>query len=163
VVRMGVLVERIWRLYDTPHGRKLVRYAMVSAISALVAFVVLTIVYGVLQLWTAVPSVLFSNIVAGFPAYYLNRRWVWQKSGRSHLRREILPFWVMSLTGIGVSIVAASLARNFAESHHLHHLARTVLVVGSNIAAFGILWFVKFLILNRLFAFDSLASAEVET
>jgi hypothetical protein len=38
-----------------------------------------------------------------------------------------------------------------------------VLVVGSNIAAFGILWFVKFLILNRLFAFDSLASAEVET
>jgi putative flippase GtrA len=135
---------------------------MVSAVSALVAFVVLTIVYGVLQLWTEVPSVLFSNIVAGFPAYYLNRRWVWRKSGRSHLRREILPFWVMSLTGIGLSLVAASLARNFAETHDLQHFARTVLVLGSNIAVFGILWFVKYLILNRLFAFDSLASTDVE-
>ena len=39
------------------------------------------------------------------------------------------------------------------------HLARTILVVGANIAAFGILWFLKFLILNRLFA--ELADAEV--
>jgi hypothetical protein len=38
-------------------------------------------------------------------------------------------------------------------------LARTVLVVGANITAFGILWVLKFLILNRLFA--EIADAEV--
>jgi hypothetical protein len=51
------------------------------------------------------------------------------------------------------------LARNFANTHHLEHLARTVLVVGANITAFGILWVLKFLILNRLFA--EIADAEV--
>ena len=53
----------------------------------------------------------------------------------------------------------ATLAHNFADAHHLHHLARTVLVVGANVAAFGILWLLKFLILNRLFA--QIADAEV--
>ncbi len=150
---------RLWRFCQTPQGLKVVRYTMVSIISALTSLVVLTIVYGVLRLWSEVISTLFANVVAGFPSYYLNRRWVWRKGGRSHFWRELLPFWVMSLTGIGFALYTASLAHNFADAHHLHHLARTVLVVGANIAAFGILWLLKFLILNRLFS--EIADAEV--
>jgi len=152
-------VVRLWQLYRTPEGQKIVRYTMVSAISALVSLVVLTIVYGVLRLWTEVLSTLFANVVAGVPSYLLNRQWVWGKTGRSHIWREILPFWVMSLTGIGFALYTASLAHDFADSHHLHHLARTALVVGANVSAFGILWLLKFLILNRLFA--QIADAEV--
>lgn len=55
--------------------------------------------------------------------------------------------------------VHSYLAHNFANEHHLHHLARTVLVVGANVAAFGILWLLKFIILNRLFT--QIADAEV--
>jgi putative flippase GtrA len=143
---------RLWQFVRTPEGLKLVRYTAVSVISALTSLIVLTIVYGVLRLWTEVVSTLFSNLVAGVPSYILNRRWVWGKSGRSHIWREILPFWVMSITGVGFALFAASLAHNFANVHHLHHLARTVLVVGANIAAFGTLWVLKFIILNRLFA-----------
>jgi putative flippase GtrA len=154
-------VARLWRFLRTPEGLKIIRYTTVSVISALTSLVVLTIVYGVLRLWTEVISVLFSNVVAGFPSYFLNRRWVWGKGGRSHLWREILPFWVMSLTGIGFALFTASLAHNYADTHHLHHLARTALVVGANVAAFGILWVLKFLILNRLFA--QIADAEVGT
>jgi hypothetical protein len=65
----------------------------------------------------------------------------------------------MSISGIGFALYTASLAHNFADAHHLQHLPRTALVVGANIAAFGILWFLKFLILNRLFA--QIADAEV--
>ncbi len=150
---------RLWRFCRTPEGLKLIKYTMVSAISALTSLVILTIVYGVLRLWTEVISVLFSNVMAGFPSYFLNRQWVWGKSGRSHLWREILPFWVMSLTGIGFALFTANVAHNYADAHHLHHLVRTVLVVGANVAAFGILWVLKFLILNRLFA--QIADAEV--
>ena len=150
---------RLWRFCQTPERLKVIRYAAVSAISALTSLLVLTIVYGVLRLWTEVVSVLFSNVVAGIPSYFLNRQWTWGKSGRSHLWREIVPFWVMSLTGIGFALVTAQLAHNFADTHHLQHLARTVLVVGANVAAFGILWLVKFMILNRLFA--QIADAEI--
>lgn len=152
-------VARLWRYLGTPEGIKLIRYTAVSAISALTSLVILTLIYGVLRLWDEVISTLVANLLAGIPSYILNRRWVWKKGGRSHLWREILPFWVMSITGIGFALYAASAAHNFADAHHLHHLARTVLVVGANIAAFGILWVLKFLILNRLFA--QIADAEV--
>ena len=150
---------RLWRLARSPQGLKVLRYTMVSVISALTSLVILTIVFGVLRLWGEVVSTLFANLMAGIPSYYLNRRWVWGKGGRSHIWREIVPFFVMSLSGILFALYAASLAHNFADAHHLHHLARTILVVGANIAAFGVLWFLKFLILNRLFA--ELADAEV--
>ena len=152
-------MARLWEYSRTPEGLKILRYTMVSIISAATSLVILTIVYGALQLWNEVVSTLFANIMAGFPSYYLNRRWVWRKGGRSHVWRELLPFWVMSITGIGFALYTATLARNFADSHHLQHLGRTVLVVGANVAAFGILWLLKFLILNRLFA--EIADAEV--
>jgi putative flippase GtrA len=152
-------IRRLWRFCQTPDGLKIVRYTMVSVISALTSLIILTFVYGVLRLWSEVFSTLFANVMAGIPSYILNRRWVWGKSGRSHLWREILPFWVMSLTGIGFALYTATLAHNYADSHHLHHLARTALVVGANVAAFGILWVLKFLILNRLFA--QIADAEL--
>jgi putative flippase GtrA len=150
---------QLWSFLHTPEGAKLARYTAVSAISALTSIVILTIVYGVLRLWTEVWSVLFSNVLAGVPSYFLNRQWVWGKSGRSHLWREVLPFWVTSLTGIGFALVTAQLARNYAQSHDLHHLARTVLVVGANVAAFGIVWLLKFMILNRVFL--QIADAEI--
>jgi len=156
---MSGRVGRLWEFVRTPQGLKMVRYTMVSLISALTSLVLLTITYGLLRLGTEVVCTLISNIMAGVPSYYLNRRWVWKKGGRSHIWRELLPFWVMSITGIGFALYTASLAHNFADTHHLHHLARTILVVGANIAAFGILWVLKFLILNRLFA--EIADAEV--
>jgi putative flippase GtrA len=156
---MKAAVVRLWDLARTPEGLKMVRYTAVSIISALTSLIILTIVFGVLRLWTEVYSTLFAPVMAGIPSYFLNRQWVWKKGGRSHLWREVLPFWVMSLTGIGFAIVTANWAHNYANGHNLQHLERTVLVVGANIFAFGVLWILKFLILNRLFA--QIADAEL--
>jgi len=132
---------------------------MVSVISAAISLVILTIVFGVLRLWSEVYSTLFSNVLAGIPSYILNRRWVWKKSGRSHIWREIVPFWVMSIIGIVFALIVAGWAHDFAVAHHLHHLVRTALILAANIAAFGILWLLKLFILNRIFA--QIADAEV--
>jgi putative flippase GtrA len=150
-MRVRSAVVRLWMFCHTPEGRKLVRYGMVSVVSALFTFTVLTLVYGVLQLWTEVPSVIFSNIVATFFNYFLNRRWVWGKSGRSSLLKEVVPFWIMSISGMVLALFTASLARQFSDAHHLGHWTRTVVVIGANTCAFGIIWIGKFLILNRIF------------
>jgi putative flippase GtrA len=145
-------VIQLWAFVQTPQGRKWVRYSMVSLISALISIVLITITYGILRLGSEVVCTLISNILAGIPNYFLNRRWVWKKGGRSHLWREVVPFWAMSIAGILFAIFTASLAQHFSNTHHLQHLARTVVVVGANIVGFGILWVLKFLVFNRLFA-----------
>jgi putative flippase GtrA len=142
---------RLWRLYHTPTGKKMIRYSAVSVISAAVSFSVLGLTYGVLRLWTEVPCALFANTVAGFPSYYLNRRWVWGKSGRSHIVKEVVPFWSTAAAGMVLAIFAAAEAHHLGSSYHLGHLTRTALVLGANLGAWGALWVLRFFILNVAF------------
>ena len=162
MLRMRDAALRLWRFLQTPRGRRLFRYFMASVVSTAVSFGVLTLVYGVFRLWTEVPSTLFANIVAIVPSYYLNRNWAWGRSGRSHMWREVVPFWSTSIVGILLSVGSASLARHISLEHHFHHLASTALVDGANIMTFAVLWVLKYLVFNRLFQHPAAAAADEE-
>jgi putative flippase GtrA len=155
-----VLLSRCWEFLHTPRGRKLFRYFAGSVICTGVSFVVLTLVYGVFRWWSAVPSAVFANGVATIPSYYLNRNWTWGCTGTGHLWREMLPFWVTSAIGIALSMLSEAFAHDLSASHHLAHLASTVLVDGANLVTFVVLWIAKFLIFNRLFRAVGLGADE---
>jgi putative flippase GtrA len=159
---MREFVERVWRLYHTPMGKRMFRYTMVSVISTIISFTALILVYGVFKIWTEVPSSLFGNVTGIAPSYYLNRHWAWGKSGRSHATREVVPFWVASLIGTLFSVLAAAEARHISLSHHLRHFDSTLLVVGAQVVAFSLLWVLKFIVFNRLFHVTPEAEAELE-
>ena len=144
-------LAHLWAWLHTPPGRKLFRYSMVSVISTAVSFVVLGLVYGVLRLWTEVPSTVFANAVATFPSYWLNRNWAWGKTGRSHLMKEVVPFWIAAAAGIAFSMVGAAVARDINTTEHLGHLAGTILVLVANVLSFGVFWVLKLMLFNRLF------------
>jgi putative flippase GtrA len=141
----------LWEKRDTPEAKHLVKYTMVSVISTMVSFGVLFIVFGVLKVWGAIASTVFANAAATIPSYYLNRKWVWGKGGRSHLTKEIIPFWSLSAVGIFVSIGGAGLARHISKVQHLSHTEQTALVLLANLASFGVFWVLKFMIFNRMF------------
>jgi putative flippase GtrA len=147
------VVSRLHALYawlHTHEGRKIFRYTMVSAISTAVSTLVIVLVYG-FHVWTEVPSTIFGNAVATFPSYWLNRKWAWGKHGRSHLVKEVLPFWFMAALGIAFSIIGASLARHVGIHYHLDHKVQTLLVLVANFLSFAIFWVVKLLVFNRMF------------
>jgi len=148
---MPPVLERFWAWLHTREGTKIFRYSMVSVISTGCSFATLFVVFGVLRLWSEVPSTVFANGLATFPSYWLNRQWAWGKSGRSHVVKEIVPFWVMAALGIAFSIVGASVARHLGQTHHLDHLAQTGLVLLANITSFAIFWVAKLMVFNRLF------------
>ncbi len=151
VTPMVTWAWRGWEWLHTHEGKKIFRYSMVSVISTAASFTVLLIVYGILQLWSEVPSTVFANVVATFPSYWLNRRWAWGKTGRSHLGKEVLPFWMMAGIGIAFSIVGASVARHIGKTHHLGHAELTALVLAANVFSFGLFWVLKLMLFNRLF------------
>ncbi len=144
-------VVHLWEKRDTPEARRLFKYTMVSVVSTAVSFGVLALVFGVLHLWGEIASTVFANVVATVPSYYLNRKWVWGKGGRSHVTKEIVPFWAMSAIGIMVSIGGAALARHIGTEHNLSHFDQTVLVLVANLVSFGVFWVLKFMLFNRLF------------
>jgi putative flippase GtrA len=149
--------SRLHGPYDWLHtheGRKIFRYSMVSVISSAVSLIVIAIVYGVLHLWSEVPSTIFGNLVATFPSYWLNRKWAWGKHGRSHLWKEVVPFWTLAGVGIAFSIVGAAAARHVAIKYDLDHFQTTVVVLLANVMSFGIFWVAKLLLFNKLFKIE---------
>lgn len=153
---MADLVVRLWDWLHTREGKKIFRYTMTSVISTAVSLVVLALVFGVLRLWSEVPSTIFANVVAAFPSYWLNRKWAWGKSGRSHMVKEVLPFWTMSLTSIAFSMVGASAARALGTMWHLQHVEQTLLVLTANVVSFGIFWILKLIVFNHTFRVPAL-------
>jgi len=148
------LVARVRQIAAHPSSLKLFKYAGVSVISTIVSQVTLFLTFGVFRVMSEVPANIVANVVATVPSYYLNRKWVWGKGGRSHFWREVVPFWVLSFVGLAFSSLAVYAAGVFARHRGLGHGAATLLVNAANLFAFGILWIVKFVIYNKLFHID---------
>ena len=137
------LVERS----RTPGGRKMIRYSLVSVVSVIVSQVVLFIAQ---SFWSARTSNIVAVCVSAVPSYYLNRAWAWGKTGKSHLMKEIVPFWSLALLGLIFSTWAADYAES--NAHHItsSELGARLVVNFAALAAFGVLWVGKFIIFNRV-------------
>ena len=83
------------RLHDFRHSpdfTKLWRYGTISVVSTAVSLTGLFFFYRILSFspgW----SNIWATVIATIPYYYLNRMWVFNKRGRSHLTKEVIPFW----------------------------------------------------------------------
>ncbi len=119
--------------------QRLGRYSAVSVMNVVITQTLLQ-----LALATSVSAVvanLFAVGVSAIPAYLVNRRWVWGKQGPHSIAREIVPFWSYAFIGLAVSTVAVA----WADTRWHSNLAVSI----ANIAAFGLLWAAKFVLLDR--------------
>ena len=95
-----------------------------------------------------------SNILAvclsAVPAYYMNRAWVWGKKGKSHFRKEILPFWGFALLGLLLSSITVTVASAAVGYEPGIEGWRRLVPNLANMFAFGILWVAKFFVLDAM-------------
>jgi putative flippase GtrA len=159
-LRHPVASARVW--IHTPQAGRFFRYSMVSVVSTVVSLGGLYFFFRVVKIGTATESNLLATSIASIPAYYLNRTWSWGKTGRSHVMREVVPFWTITAIGILLSSGAVHLATVSAHNAHLGHRGVTLVVEGANFATYGILWVGKFLVFNRyLFRVDDTIASPV--
>ena len=137
----------------TDSGRKKVRYFLASVITTIFSQAVLFLAnYG--RIATAVECSVIATAAGAVPSYYLNRAWAWGRSERSHLMKEVVPFWALAFFGLFVSIGAVDLADGQAKSAHLSHLAVTVIDNFAYLMAFVVVWVIKFIIFDKLVFVD---------
>jgi hypothetical protein len=74
----------------------------------------------------------------------------WGKNGKSHLWREVVPFWTLAFIGLAFSTWWAVAAESMARHRHLSHGGQTVVVELAVLASYGVLWIGKFVIFNKL-------------
>lgn len=133
----------------SPGGQKAIKYTLVSVIAVAVTQVALALIYLGLG-WTARSANIAAVSIGALPSYYLNRSWAWGKRGRSHLMKEVVPFWALALLGLVFSTFTTAWAEDFAVARYDSQLVRAVFVNGGSLAAFGVLWVAKFMIFNKV-------------
>jgi putative flippase GtrA len=129
--------------------RKLSRYAAVSLISTSVTLSLLG-----LLVYTRALSPGWANVVATgagtVPSFELNRRWVWAKTTRRSMLKEVVPFCALSFTGLGLSTLAVKLAASWAAGAGFGPGAVALASQAANLVTFGCLWVVQYVLLDRV-------------
>jgi putative flippase GtrA len=150
---LRALPPRIERFVRSEHFGKLWRYAAVSVVSTVTTLVLLYIFFRGFHLRVFWANVL-ATAIATVPSFYLNRNWAWGKSGRSHVTREIIPFWVIAFIGLVLSTWAVDAGDRLA--HHLNagHTVETLMVLGANFATYAVIWVGKFILFNKVLFVD---------
>jgi putative flippase GtrA len=130
------------------HTVKLFRYSALSVLFTGLTFVGLAILVGILNFPAGWANFLIvaTCIPLGFE---LNRRWVWSAPGGAWWKTpEVVPFGAMSLVGLALSTVAVH-ETGLAVAHWTRS-GRALAVDGANLAAFGTLWVIQYLVLDRV-------------
>jgi putative flippase GtrA len=133
----------------TPECAKVLRYVTVSGISTVLSLALLYIFYrkvGLTVRWANVVA----TVIATVPSYYLNRTWAWGRTGKSHFRREVLPFWIIALISLGLSTIAVQFAAHEADRLSQSHTVQTGLVLLANFVTYGVMWVGKFVLFNKI-------------
>ncbi len=136
-------------LARTQLGGRLLRYSAVSITSLALSEALLVSFNGGLG-WGAVKSSTVATGLATIPAYFLTRQWVWNRSGRSHLRKEVLPFWVIAIVGWLFATLAVKFAEDRTKESHVHGASSVVIVAAAYVFAYGVLWVGKFALFNKV-------------
>jgi putative flippase GtrA len=93
--------------------------------------------------WSGGLANAFAAMVVCGPAFLLTRSWVWKVEGTHDLRGQVLPFWVITVAGLIVSTICASVAQRL--------FGAGLAVNTASFAGYGIVWVVKFFLLGRIF------------
>jgi putative flippase GtrA len=120
---------------------KLIRYGLASVVGVAVSQAVLIFCSAVLG-WSGVVSNLAAVTVGGVPNYFMNRAWTWDNHEEHSLWTDVVPFWGMAFAGLALSTVFVAYAD--------HHWGTTFAISMASLLAFGLLWLVKFVVLDRL-------------
>jgi putative flippase GtrA len=138
---------RTWSATDG--GRKAIRYLVVSVLNVVLGEAVLGLSYLFLH-WSVLTAAVVAVAVATVPAYFLNRTWVWGQTGRSHLVKEVIPFWALAVVYLVLSVGAAQAAEAGARRLTASRPLQTMIIMSAILIASAVLWLIRFFVLDTL-------------
>jgi putative flippase GtrA len=125
----------------TPTIEKFLKYSIASGSGVITDATVFLVCAGLLGMHLMVAH-LIAVAVASAPNYLINRYWTWQQQGKNRLWSEIVPFWAMAFAGFTLSTLFVAFANEVWGT--------TIIVLAANLSGFGVLWLLKFLMLDKL-------------
>jgi len=128
---------------------RFIRYSMVSGVAIVISQVTILICAALFQ-FSGILANTVGALMATPASYELNRKWAWGKRGKSHLWKEVAPFWGLTVLGYLASTGTVQIADDFSAHHHITGFTRAFTIMGASLFAYGVIWIAKFIIFNKV-------------
>jgi putative flippase GtrA len=127
--------------------QRFLRYGSVSLISTTLGLAILGVLIGACG-YPAIWANVIATAVGTIPSFELNRRWVWAQNGERSILRQAVPYFLLSFAGLVISTFAVHIAAD--ATSHSSRLVHTSAAELANVAAYGSLWVVQFVLCDRI-------------
>ncbi|TCO46280.1 GtrA-like protein [Kribbella antiqua] len=127
---------------------RLLLWAKYSAASV-VATVISQVAFALCYWFGTAPIVatLVAWVCGTVPSYLMNRHWTWGHSGRPG--RDLLPYAIIVVTSAVLAGVVTTVTDHLVQDRVASHFWQTVLVSGSYLGTYGVLFILKFVLFDR--------------
>ena len=137
---------------------RLARYAATSGVAFAVSEATLLILYG-LDLTTATLAALIASLAGTVPSYLLSRYWIWREAARERVLRQVMLYWIVSISCIALTSLLTGALASLAPAGHPFHLL--VVAIGYPIVMLTF-WLIKFVIYQQIIFPNAHASRDPE-
>jgi len=137
---------------------RLARYAATSGVAFAVSEATLLILYG-LNLTTATVAALMASLAGTVPSYLLSRYWIWREASRERVLRQVILYWIVSISCIALTSLLTGALASFAPAGHPFHLL--IVAIGYPIVMLTF-WLIKFVIYQQIIFPNAQGSREPE-
>jgi putative flippase GtrA len=132
--------------FDRAGVARLARYAATSGVAFAVSEATLLILYG-FNLTTATVAALIASLAGTIPSYLLSRYWIWREAARERVLRQVILYWIVSISCIALTSLLTGALASLAPAGHPFHLL--VVAIGYPIVMLTF-WLIKFVIYQRI-------------
>lgn len=127
-------------------GRKQLRYVGVSLVFVPLGQIFVQ-VFGLLLDNYTYASLLTSGILT-LPNFFANRHFVWRVESKDNMRTQVLVFWVAAMLGVTFATTLTYFAER-ATADASASMVQKLLVVVAQLTGFGIVWVIRYLVLDK--------------
>jgi len=134
----------------SPEGRKQLRYAGVSVFFVPVGQVLIQVLAAVAFeganrfTWASITSAAILTL----PNFFANKYLVWKDTPKDNLRTQVIVFWLAAMLGVSFATGLTWLVESYVV-HDQEGLIENAAVFTAQIIGFGVVWVVRYLVLDR--------------
>lgn len=131
-------------------GRKQLRYVGVSVVFVPLGQILVQILGAVFDGNFTKASIVASAILT-IPNFFANRHFVWRVENRDNMRTQVLVFWTAAMLGVTLATLLTFAVENALGpgDGSPTPLSTRIAVFFAQLAGFGIVWVIRYLVLDR--------------
>ncbi|WP_433163823.1 GtrA family protein [Kribbella sp. CA-247076] len=95
----------------------------------------------------ALVASLVAWVTGTVPSYLMNRRWTWGHRGPAG--RDLLPYAIIVVTSAVLAAIVTTVTDRLVQDWTVSHAWQTVIVSGSYLGTYGVLFILKFVLFDR--------------